>query len=87
LTAPYYQPETTQKIFNRVMFNKDVSTGNVSSLNYTSAGLASAWSYNKTAQCYLWDVMETCTKEEETILRSGRAVVKDFVLVGNGTVG
>jgi len=88
LTAPYYQPETTQKIFNRIMFNTDVSTGSVSSLDYTSKGLASAWSvsklptYNKTASCYLWDVLETCTEEQGAVLYSGKAIVKDFVLIG-----
>jgi hypothetical protein len=34
------------------------------------------------AQCYLWDVFETCTKAEEAILRSGDAIVEDFILVG-----
>jgi hypothetical protein len=86
--APVFQPETAQRIFNRVMFNTDVATGNSSSLGYTSTGLASAWivsepiSYNKTAQCYLWDVLETCTKQEMGVLYSGKAVVKDYVLVG-----
>lgn len=91
-TAPYYQPETALKIFNRVMFDTDVSTGTVSSHNYSSAGSSSAWSvsepprYNKTAQCYVWDVLETCTPEEGEILRSGMGVVRDFVLIRNETV-
>ncbi|KAF2832655.1 alpha/beta-hydrolase [Ophiobolus disseminans] len=91
--APYYQPQTAQQIFNRVMFDTDVSTGTVASHNYTSSGPKTAWSvseplaYNKTAQCYVWDVLETCTPEEGIVLRSGRAVTRDFVLLGNGTVG
>jgi hypothetical protein len=30
--------------------------------------------------------METCTKAEKAVLMSGQAVVKDFVLVGEGKV-
>lgn len=95
--VPYYQPETAYKIFNRVMFNKDVATGEVYAANYSSRGPSSAWSASvlqldeEPAQCYLWDVLETCTMAEAAILRSGSAIVKDFVLVGqiggNGTNG
>jgi hypothetical protein len=69
------------------MFNKDVATGKVSSTGYSSTGSASAWSKSELpeehgpAKCYLWDVMETCTKEEEVVLRSGSAVVRDYILV------
>ncbi|KAF2029598.1 alpha/beta-hydrolase [Setomelanomma holmii] len=95
---PYYQPETAQAIFNRVVFDKDVATGEVdASGGYASVGSESAWSesgpapdYGK-AKCYLWDVLETCTSAEEQVLYSRRAVVKDYILVGqtsgNGTNG
>ena len=85
--VPYYQPETAYQIFNRVMFNNDVATGEVSAANYSSCGSSSAWTESvlhiedERAQCYLWDILETCTKAEEVILKSGNAVVKDFVLV------
>jgi hypothetical protein len=78
-------------MFNRVMFNKDVATGKVSSTDYSSTGSSSAWSKSEIpeghgqAKCYLWDVMETCTKEEEVILRSGLAIVRDYILVGQET--
>ncbi|KAH6625182.1 Alpha/Beta hydrolase protein [Boeremia exigua] len=86
--TPYYQPETAYQIFNRVMFNNDVATGQSSSANYSSCGPSSAWtesllhSDEEPAQCYLWDVFETCTKAEEAILRSGNAIVENFILVG-----
>jgi hypothetical protein len=91
-TVPYYQPETANQIFNRVMFNTDVSTGNASCVQdeYATKGPRSAWSKSElpkeqgTAKCYVWDVLETCTKEEEAVLRSGNAVVKDWVLMGAG---
>jgi hypothetical protein len=75
-------------MFNRVMFDKDVATGRRSSRGYTSSGPSSAWSKSELphqegpAQCYLWDVMETCTKEEGAVLRSGKAIVKNYILVG-----
>ena len=86
--VPYYQPETAYQIFNRVMFNKDIATGNFSSVGYSSCGPSSAWTESvlhhdeKQAQCYLWDVIETCTKEEEAALKSGTVIVEDFILVG-----
>jgi hypothetical protein len=76
------------------MFNQDIATGKECTLSdSTSTGAASAWSTDKVpeslgqAKCYIWDVLETCTKEEEAILLSGNAIVKDYVLVGvyNGT--
>ena len=85
--VPYYQPETAYQIFNRVMFNKDVATGNFSSAGYSSCGPSSAWTesvlhrHEEQAQCYLWDVFETCTKDEEAALRSGSVIVEDFILV------
>jgi hypothetical protein len=75
-------------MFNRVMFDTDVATGKVSSKYYSSTGSSSAWSKSELphehgpVKCYLWDVMETCTKEEEAALRSGSAVVRDYILVG-----
>ena len=86
--VPYYQPETAYQVFNRIMFNKDIATGKVTSVNYSSCGSSSAWTESvlhldeEPAQCYLWDVFETCTKAEELILRSGDAIVEDFILVG-----
>ncbi|KAF2621155.1 alpha/beta-hydrolase [Macroventuria anomochaeta] len=93
--VPYYQPETAYQIFNRVMFNKDVPTGEVAAADYSSCGSSSAWTESvlhldeEPAKCYLWDVFETCTEAEKVILRSVNAIVKDFILVGevggNGT--
>ena len=80
------------------MFNKDVATGKEktdSTTSYSSLGPASIFSIkNKVTPpaeryCYLWDMLETCTPEEKDIVASGRAIVKDFILLGytavNGT--
>lgn len=86
--VPYYQPETAYQIFNRVMFGADVATGLVGAEGYVSEGEASAWSESEVlepegkAQCYLWDILETCTPAEMAVLGSGKAVTVDFVLVG-----
>ncbi|KAK7192631.1 hypothetical protein DPSP01_006571 [Paraphaeosphaeria sporulosa] len=86
--VPYYQPETALAIFNRVMFGADVATGTVEAEGYVSAGEVSAWSESEmppaeeAAKCYMWDIMETCTKDETAVLASGKAVTEDFMLVG-----
>lgn len=78
------------------MFNKDVATGKIADTGYTSAGLTSAFTKSETpppeadAQCYLWDILETCTKLEKQVLKNGTGIIEDFILVGhkmsNGTV-
>jgi hypothetical protein len=94
--VPFYQPETAYQIFNRVMFNKDIATGKEpTTSNYSSTGPSSAWTPSRLPsvaeigiqQCYLWDVLETCTPAQGAILRSGKAIVEDYILVGvnNGT--
>ena len=87
--VPYYQPETAYEIFNRVMFNKDVATGTVDVCDeYSTEGLSEAWTpselilEDEVASCYIWDIMETCTKEQMQIIANGTAVTENFVLVG-----
>jgi hypothetical protein len=94
--VPFYQPETAYQIFNRVMLNQDVATGQQpSSSEYSTLGSNSAWSPSRLPsvdeigiqQCYLWDVLETCTPAQAAVLLSGNAIVEDYILVGvkNGT--
>lgn len=89
--TPYYQPATAYEIFNRVMLGADVATGKASSAGgYASVGEASAWSESEVpeaegeAKCYVWDILETCTAAERGVLASGKAVTKDYILVGKG---
>jgi hypothetical protein len=87
-TVPNYQPETAQQIFNRVMFSKDVATGKNSAIGSSTMGPNSAFTKSKVPpaeglpSCYLWDVLETCTKVQKEILQNGSAIVEDFILVG-----
>jgi hypothetical protein len=84
-----FQPETVSKIFDRVMFDRDVATGDVNTLHgsYSSTGPKSSFDIkNKLPSspksvCYLWDAVNTCTADELKALVDGTAVVKDFVLL------
>jgi hypothetical protein len=92
----YYQPETTFQIFNRVLFNLDVATGQTStapssnSSTYATAGNSSALisigapiKFESDApSCYLWDIMETCTPAQAQLFKNGSAITEDFILVG-----
>lgn len=91
--APWYQPETAYRIFQRVMSNTDVATGSRSTAGkkgdcYATPGLASVAHIpnqlpdHGISECYLWDIFETCTKEQERMLRNGTAITRDFVMVG-----
>jgi carboxypeptidase D len=88
VTVPYYQPETAYQIFNRVMFNTDVATGKKPTTGYSTTGSNSAFTNSKVptqdnqAQCYLWDILETCTGVQKQILKNGSAIVEEFILVG-----
>jgi hypothetical protein len=85
-----YQPETVSRIFERVMFDKDVATGSVEvgkNGSYSSVGLESSFGIKNVAPeslkngCYLWDVVNTCTQEEVEALKSGNGTVRDYILV------
>lgn len=95
--VPFYQPETAYNIFARTMANKDVATGGVAlsgSANYSTTGPASSFNIKnklpppQEAMCYLWDILETCTRDKKALLADGTAIVKDFIVIGataNGT--
>jgi hypothetical protein len=87
-----FQPETVSQIFDRVMFDKDVATGDIDTLgdsSYSSTGPDSSFGIkNKLPpspknECYLWSAATTCTEEELMALANGTAVVKDFILVSD----
>ena len=85
---PWYQPETAFRIFNRVMTGSDVATGKKPTAGYSSSGPVDVFSIKSTIPppetvcCYIWDVMETCTKTQAAILTNGSAIVSDFILRG-----
>lgn len=83
------------------MFNTDIATGKIrTSTNgcatYSTTGLTSVEDiknplpHHPTSKCYTWDQFETCTVTQIAMLRNGRAITKDYVMIGyitaNGTV-
>ncbi|THX08344.1 alpha/beta-hydrolase [Aureobasidium pullulans] len=92
----YYQPETSYEIFNRVIFDRDIPTGQTStaasdsSSPYATTGNSSALVSigapikfeSDVVSCYLWDIMETCTLTQTALFKNGSAITEDFVLVG-----
>ncbi|KAJ4296257.1 hypothetical protein N0V90_006302 [Kalmusia sp. IMI 367209] len=86
--AGAFQPETVSKIFDRVMFNKDVATGmiDVSNASYSSEGPESSFEIKNVLpgapenECYTWDAPFTCTAEQLQALANGTAVVRDFIV-------
>ncbi|KAI0158422.1 Alpha/Beta hydrolase protein [Pestalotiopsis sp. NC0098] len=96
--VPWYQPETAYRIFQRVMSNKDVATGTVSTEEgscgakpySTSEGLDSIQSVMNDQQpaahkheCYFWDMYETCSTDEKQMFQNGTAITKDYILIGH----
>jgi hypothetical protein len=87
-----FQPETVSRIFDRVMFDKDVATGSIditANISYRSTGPESSFDIKNELvpspknECYVWDAVNTCTNDELLALANGTAVVKDFILVTN----
>ncbi|KAK5129276.1 hypothetical protein LTR08_003632 [Meristemomyces frigidus] len=86
-----FQPETSFQIFNRVMLNKDVATGEVPTNgrfgDYSTKGPASSFHIkNKLpaalpAACYLYSVASTCTVDQYLALLNGTAEIVDFSVV------
>ncbi|KAK4503885.1 hypothetical protein PRZ48_004800 [Zasmidium cellare] len=95
-----YQPRTAWEIFNRVLTNKDISTGKVpiggSNNTYSTKGPKDAfWKKNKLpsplppVNCNLYSVATSCTIEQYTALLNGTAEIEDFNVVRpvGGTAG
>ncbi|KAK3303759.1 Alpha/Beta hydrolase protein, partial [Chaetomium strumarium] len=91
--VPWYQPETAYEIFRRVMFNKDVATGKVSTAEcngkaYSTtgpddvSGIMNDEPSHPPVECYFWDMFQTCTVPEIEMARNDTAVWKDFIMIG-----
>lgn len=92
--VPAYQPETAYRIFQRVTSNKDVATGKLSTgKSYcqvystrgpdTVANVTNPLPPQYKPECYLWDVLETCTLTQAEMLRNGTAILKDYIMIGH----
>ncbi|KAK4541875.1 hypothetical protein LTR36_007239 [Oleoguttula mirabilis] len=87
----WFQPETVSQIFNRVMFDKDVATGQLSTQepfsNYSTHGPSSSFHIKNTlppiepVACYLYYVASSCTVDQYEALVNGTAEIVDFSIV------
>lgn len=90
IVAPWYQPETTYQIFKRVMFDKDVATGQKSTSHdeYSTDGpdnvfdITGAVPSHPVSECYLWNIIQSCTELQTDLLRNGTAILKYFIMIG-----
>ncbi|KAK4118314.1 alpha/beta-hydrolase [Parathielavia appendiculata] len=91
--APWYQPETAYQIFKRVMFDRDVATGRVSTAEpcghaYSTDGpdnvfnVTNAVPSQHAPECYLWAIFLTCDPTQTEMLRNGTAILKDYIMIG-----
>lgn len=91
--VPAYQPETAYKIFQRALFNFDIATGNISTLenpNYATEGpkemshIPTEPLQDPGSQCYVLD-RDQCTEEQWKKVMTGEGLVKNWILVDANT--
>ncbi|KAI9374944.1 Alpha/Beta hydrolase protein [Aspergillus egyptiacus] len=92
--VPAYQPQTAYEIFHRVMLNKDIATGKVSTVQnstYSTKGPSSTFNITNTVPdspeptCYILSLADRCTDDQIMSVENGTAVIKDYIVVENGT--
>lgn len=90
--VPAYQPETAYRIFSRSLFNLDIATGNISTLDNLVSTKGPATVYNITnkpivdpgSQCYVLD-SSSCTEEQWATVENGTALVRNWIVVDANT--
>ncbi|KAF2839401.1 alpha/beta-hydrolase [Patellaria atrata CBS 101060] len=95
--VPSYQPETAYEIFRRVMFNKDIATGETDTIetpDYATEGPSDTWgTTNKATEqpeniCYVLSP-NTCREDDlEGIFSEGDPpLIRDYIVINNYTRG
>ncbi len=72
------------------MFSTDIATGKISTASgtYSSSGPSSVFNITNQvpvhpqAECYLWDIFQTCALEQTAMLRNGTAILRDYIMIG-----
>ena len=92
--VPAYQPETAYRIFQRAIFGNDIATGNLSTntnQNYSTQGPSSSFQIKNDvpespkAQCYVLNLMATCTEDQRMSVVNGSALVHDHIVIDANT--
>ncbi|CBY00885.1 hypothetical protein LEMA_P020150.1 [Plenodomus lingam JN3] len=91
--VPAYQPETAYRIFQRALFNRDIATGNTSTLDmpdYSTVGPSDISNITNEpvvdpgSQCYVLDRGQ-CTDEQWETVMNGSALIKNWIVVDANT--
>lgn len=91
--VPAYQPETAYRIFQRTLFNLDIATGTISTLEepgYSSQGPSDVYNITNEpvtdpgSQCYVLDRGQ-CTSEQWETVMNGTALVRNWIVVDANT--
>jgi carboxypeptidase C (cathepsin A) len=94
--VPAYQPETAYEIFRRAMFNLDIASGKISTVengNYRTVGPSSTFSIKNKAPespqptCYTYALLSTCTDDQYYSVLDGTALIHDYIVIDNITAG
>lgn len=92
--VPSYQPETAYRIFQRSLFNQDIATGGVSTLqdgNYSTSGSPTTFQIKNTVPqsaaptCYVIAFQNTCTSDQQAAVLNGTALVHDYIVIDENT--
>ena len=84
--VPAYQPETAFTVFTRIIMGTDISTGEPANLTtFATQGDGNATHTNSAPSsaeptCWVRDVTDTCTSEQQEMLRRGQGVIINGIL-------
>lgn len=88
--APGQQPETAYKIMQRILYDRDVATGTISTAatEYSSEGPHSSDGIKNEVipvdvlqVCYVLDANTTCTDDQKMMIQNGTAEIKEWMVV------
>lgn len=94
--VPAYQPETAYRIFMRALFNTDIATGTVNTAtngDYSTEGSSTTFQIKDEVPpvpqptCYLYNFLASCTDDQVSAVEDGTALVHDWVVIDNNTIG
>lgn len=92
--VPAYQPETAYEIFMRAMTNRDIATGNISTVEddtYSTTGTSSSFQIKNEVPdspaptCYVRAFRSSCTEDQQAAVLNGTALVRNWILVDENT--
>jgi len=92
--VPAYQGETAYRIFQRAIFNTDIATGKISTLNkanYSTEGPSTTFQIKNAVPespaptCYVLAFQSTCTNDQQAAVLNGTALVHDYIVIDENT--